>query len=812
MSREAKVKYLSALKEQLLRKSRSDLLHFTLATMPTFRPAQFHRQYYSVLTDFANGDIQKLMVFMPPQHGKALPIDTPILTTQGWKAHGDLQPGDYVFGDNGKPKKVLRNWGTYEWDTMRINFADGGSIECAPEHLWKIYSDYDDHKGRREEIKEAQEIFGHRHRRSPYIMADACLDTPDKELPIDPYILGLWLGDGLSRQGVIISGEKDASHYAKIGEVRNVGKGQFRVLVKGLSKSLRLAGLICNKHIPIEYMTASAPQRWALLQGLMDTDGCVDKHGRCEFTQKAGQVAEDVYVLMRTLGLKPTKHSYVAKLNGTVVGIKTRLCFSPNKNQTVFLLERKQSRIAGKVEVDREDKRKFFISSIEPSERQKVNCIQVEGGMYLAGRELFPTHNSEGSTRRLPAFVLGKDPDKKVAIVSYSAPKARKFNREIQRVIDNPDYAEIFPETRLNSSNVTTIAGSWLRNADECEIVGHRGGFKTVGVGGALTGDPVDMLIMDDLYKDAATAWSPVVRAGIADWYDTVAETRLHNDSQQLIVFTRWHQDDLAGILLRTQGEYDELLNPDGWVVVKYEAIKEGEPTQYDSRQHGEALWEERHSLHKLKLARERNPLVFASLYQQNPQPAEGLMYREFKTYEVIPPCRGVRRMCYTDTADTGADYLCAICYEEHPDANYVVDVLYSKKPMEFTEQSLAQMLAKRKIQHCIIESNNGGRAFMRNVERLTRLYGNNLTYFQPYTQTKNKQVRIFTMSAEVNNLVVFPHNWETRWPEFAQSVKGYLKEGSNAHDDSVDALTGTVEHRGAYSEINEAEIFQDFL
>lgn len=102
MSREAKVKYLSALKEQLLRKSRSDLLHFTLATMPTFRPAQFHRQYYSVLTDFANGDIQKLMVFMPPQHGKALPINTPVLTTQGWKSHGDLQPGDYVFGDDGK--------------------------------------------------------------------------------------------------------------------------------------------------------------------------------------------------------------------------------------------------------------------------------------------------------------------------------------------------------------------------------------------------------------------------------------------------------------------------------------------------------------------------------------------------------------------------------------------------------------------------------------------------------------------------------------------------------------------------------------
>ena len=153
-----------------------------------------------------------------------------------------------------------------------------------------------------------------------------------------------------------------------------------------------------------------------------------------------------------------------------------------------------------------------------------------------------PQHGkSEGSTRRLPSYVLGRKPDTKIAVVSYNAPKARKFNREIQRVIDSPEYHEIFPDTCLNSSNVTTVAGAWLRNADEFEIVGRRGSVKTVGVGGPLTGEPVDMLIMDDIYKDAKSAWSPVVREAIEDWYDTVAETRLYNDSQQLIVFTRWH-------------------------------------------------------------------------------------------------------------------------------------------------------------------------------------------------------------------------------------------------------------------------------
>jgi predicted phage terminase large subunit-like protein len=409
-----------------------------------------------------------------------------------------------------------------------------------------------------------------------------------------------------------------------------------------------------------------------------------------------------------------------------------------------------------------------------------------------------PQHGkSEGSTRRLPSYVLGRDPDKKIAIVSYNAPKARKFNREIQRIIDTPEYHEIFPDTRLNSSRVTTVAGQWLRNADECEIVGRRGGFKTVGVGGPLTGDPVDMLIMDDIYKDAKSAWSPTIREGIEDWYDTVADTRLHNDSQQLIVFTRWHENDLAGHLIQQQGIYDPVTNPDGWVIIVYPAIKIGGPTEYDPREEGEALWPERHSLDKLKLSRKRNPHVFESLYQQNPKPKQGLMYEQgFKTYEVIPYSARMVRKNYTDTADTGEDYLCSIDYIETLTGNYVTDVLYTQKPMEYTEPKTAEMLTKDQVEEAVVESNNGGRGFARNVESQCRIMRNNLTRFTWFFQSDNKAVRIFSKSAEVQNLVYFPKGWDQMWPEFYQAITGYMKVGKNAHDDGPDALTGTVERR----------------
>ena len=406
-----------------------------------------------------------------------------------------------------------------------------------------------------------------------------------------------------------------------------------------------------------------------------------------------------------------------------------------------------------------------------------------------------PQHGkSEGSTRRLPAFLLGLNPDLRVAIVSYSSPMARRFNRDVQRVIDSPEFSATFPQTTLAGMS-DAESGRWVRNADEFEVVGHRGGLKTVGVGGPLTGTPVDVLIIDDVYKDAMSAWSAVVRSSIADWYDTVAATRLHNDSRQLIVFTRWHEEDLAGRLLDLEGEYSEE-NPNGWRVVVYPAIKEGAPTDEDPREEGEALWPERHSLEKLEAERERNPKSFASLYQQNPRPLEGLLYdRPFREWEAIPASKRRVVKNYTDTADEGGDYLCSITYTETEEGVFVLDVIYTQKAMEATEQMVAESLTKHAVQVANIESNNGGRGFARNVERLCRAMGNTTTRVSWFHQSANKTSRIFTRSAEVMNLVRFPAGWARMFPTFYNAITGYLAVGRNAHDDAPDALTGCVEN-----------------
>ena len=422
-----------------------------------------------------------------------------------------------------------------------------------------------------------------------------------------------------------------------------------------------------------------------------------------------------------------------------------------------------------------------------------------------------PQHGkSEGATRRLPAFVLGQDPDKRIAIVSYNATKARKFNRELQRIMDDDRYYELFPQTLLagqaSYQEQSKRSRNYARNADECEMVGYQGSFKTIGVGGSLTGEPVDMLIMDDLYKDAASAWSPVIRQNVADWYDTVASTRLHNDSQQLMVFTRWHMEDLAGRLLEQEGVYDPIDNPQGWMLISFPAIQNKPPSELDPRAEGEPLWPERHSLSKLLEIKERTPTVFESMYQQNPQPSQGLMYEEFTCYTELP--YRSQSVAYIDAADSGADYLCALFYKEAEEGNYIIDVLYTKEPMEVTETTLTYMLQQHQVERCHIESNNGGGLFVSNLQQRAYDMGNRLTRFYPFHQGQNKAARIFAASASVQKLIKMPLDWKKRFPKFARDLTGYLRVGSNAHDDAPDALTGSIECRQPPKKVDLAAMF----
>ena len=775
---------------------------------PTMEVEPFHNVYYTILDMFAHKKIKKLIITISPQHGKLLPSDTQILTTKGWKSHGELRRGDYVFGQDGKPKMVLNNFGTYKWNVEEILFNDGNTILAAKEHLWKLKVEYENHKGRKEAILETQQIFAKKNRRAPYIDISPALEMPEISLPIDPYVLGCWLGDGHSRQGVLTVGKEDINHFSKLGETREVKPGIYRVLISGLSKLLRENGLILNKHIPMEYILASKEQRFELLRGLMDTDGCVDSRGNCEFTQKEGSLANDVYTLIRSLGIKARINNYDSTLYGRKVGIKVRINFNPDYNDPIFSLERKQNRLLNKTASDRNDKKKYFIKEIKPHGIVNGNCIEVEGAMYLAGQDLIPTHNSEGSSRKLPAFMLGLDPNQKIAIGSYESTTAQGFNKDVQRNIDSDEYRELFPNTFLNGTGKQTFSNIYARNNKMCEMVGHRGSVVAVGRSGALTSKTVDVMIMDDLYKDYEEGNSPLIREKAWKWYTSVVKTRLHNDSQELMVFTRWNEDDLVGRLEKEEVVIEakcmaDLVNiPQGaWVKINFEAIKESEPTELDPRQPGEALWESRHSKVTLNEKRSLDKTLFDCLYQGKPASKEGMLYQSFKEYFDLRIFGAViGKGNYTDVADEGSDYLCSVCYDKIRTnklddkgkpfiAIAITDIVYSKEPIEKTTEEVPAMLDRTNTRYANVESNNGGKSFAIIIRPKTKA---SISWFY---QGGNKESRIITNAGKVMEHIYFPPGWQTKWPLFYSDLSGFKRLfAANKNDDAPDVLTGIIE------------------
>ena len=407
-----------------------------------------------------------------------------------------------------------------------------------------------------------------------------------------------------------------------------------------------------------------------------------------------------------------------------------------------------------------------------------------------------PQHGkSVGATTLLPAYMLGLDPDMRIAIASYSGTLASKFNRRVQRIIESREYAEIFPETTIKRG---TKPLGYIRTSDEVEIIDHSGELLSVGREGSLTGNRVDCFILDDLYKDALEAQSPVVRRNCWEWYTSVVRTRMHNTSRELIVFTRWHEEDLIGELMRSEpcrelrsmADIDTLQDGE-WLYLNFEALKSSPPTEIDPRAEGEALWPEQQSEELLKAKRRLDPARFEAMYQGHPSSIDGMLYgNSFREYDLLPHDI-VLRASYTDTADTGDDYLCSVAYAVDTDGIiYITDVVYSKEPMEHTERLVAAMFRSNDTRRAYVESNNGGRGFARALQRLSPT-----TAVEWFHQGGNKEARILSNSATVLHMLRMPSDWHLRWPEFYAHLTTYRRQfRANRYDDAADVLTGIVE------------------
>jgi predicted phage terminase large subunit-like protein len=415
-----------------------------------------HLRYLSdrltqAVKDVEGGQSRYIAVSMPPRLGKQVADREKVLTTKGWKRHGDLRAGDYVFAPDGNPVKVL---GVSEPsnEKVRVTFTDGSEVTVHPNHEWTVY---DRTRGAWRTV-ETRYLMGRvlwpRGRRGErgsralfQLPPVAPLQAPDKDLPVDPYTLGVWLGDGGKGKGVFCGTEADVDailrHVPYERGARHVHAQtgvHYQTLTGGFRKALRAAGVFEDKHVPETYLTASESQRRALLAGIVDTDGHVGKDCRVAVSTSSLRLAEDVRLLVRTLGYRAGLYLNPADtrdrtLNGHKIkgGEYWTVSWTPHDGEPQGrALERKTHTKAAV-------KRRVAIASIEPAPDEPGRCIQVEGGLYLVTEGLVPTHNSHLTSIHFPLWVLHKHPAWELMLLSHDPSLAAGWGRAIRRGVEN---------------------------------------------------------------------------------------------------------------------------------------------------------------------------------------------------------------------------------------------------------------------------------------------------------------------------------------------------------------------------------------
>jgi len=320
----------------------------------------------------------------------ALEVSTPIATPNGFVALGELKVGDYVYGPDGEPTKVVAKSPVYEGrELYAVTTYDGETILADAKHLWNVRtSTRTNNPYRNLMTKELVES-----RSSPFMIPrHSAVQYPVRDLPVDPWVLGAWLGDGTSSVGRMTAHPDDAvfmrGEFKRRGYTTTDLANKFSFGVLGLRKQLIDQGVLNNKHIPEVYLTASFHQRMDLLCGLMDTDGNVTASGQCAFHNKNAALVDQVVELLRSLGRKCQRRTYETKGKFGACTMH-RVTF---KLKDSALMPRKRYRTK-----TTHDKQHRSIT-VETTDRiGAVQCITVEreDGLFLAGRGYVITHNSE---------------------------------------------------------------------------------------------------------------------------------------------------------------------------------------------------------------------------------------------------------------------------------------------------------------------------------------------------------------------------------------------------------------------------------
>jgi len=513
--------------------------------------------------------VAKSVVNLPPQVGKAVCVDELMLTPAGFVRNGDLVAGDVVYGPDGQERKVSHahptSCSSLSGGAFRVTTTDGRSIVVNGDHLWTVNNkDWTANDGWKTLSTAAlvaagvskpnrSSLNGKSYTTKSYrfrLPRQHAIEGRSTDLSVDPYTLGVWLGDGHTADGRVTFGLNDADWIAprcrydiklKRHQTSNSEQGTFL----GLAADLRDAGVLGNKHIPAAYHSASIAQRLQLLRGLMDTDGYAGgDRSHVEITLMDKRLAGDVKTLAVGLGFRVSFTEGRATIDGVDKGPKWRIgwtCYDGDPNP--FTLPRKAESVSYGSQ-----RPGVSIANIEPISDRPMRCITVdhEDGLYLAGRDLVPTHNSTIAHAQTLWMLSTAKGRLQVITASHSDNLA---------VLRGVFVREILGEAN-NGLSVTVASDDAAR--DKWRTVDPSGyiigGLRSVGIGSKISGHPADAMLLDDLADGVGDA---IGAKGESVWR-TVSSSlaqRLQSRAWLSVLATRWAAGDVPGRYLDLEGQ-----------------------------------------------------------------------------------------------------------------------------------------------------------------------------------------------------------------------------------------------------------------
>ena len=523
--------------------SQNDFIGFVRTVWPDFIAGRHHKIIADKLERVARGELKRLIINLAPRHRLAL--DTRIPTTEGWKTISEIVAGDYVFSPSGESVLVTGKSEVYEEDLYRVTSIDGHTVDCDGEHLWTVRLD---RKTNKFQTYSTAQLYGRQNGdhlvtlrgggtmvrgrtnlkdfRPPMLPVNHAAVLPEADLPIPPYLLGLWLGDGTRHCGIITAHPDDERVYRPMIEAlgyRTTDQSTpYTFGVLGLKVRLRELGVLNNKHIPDAYLFGSIAQRRALVQGLMDSDGNVSKAGQCFFSQKDPKLTAQFRSLLNSLGVKNTLQISEAKIGDVSYGPTYRVSFYM---KDCALLSRKALRTRDPM--PHNIPRSIRIEAL--GRKGLVQCLQVanEDGLFLMGEGWLTGHNtkSEFASYLFPAWMMGRNPKMKIIQATHTTELAVNFGRKTKNLIDSDEYKAIFPEVKLAADS--KASGRWDTS---------KGGmYYAVGVGSNLAGRGGDLVIIDDPHSEQ-TAMSANGFEDAWDWYTGGPRQRLQPGGSIVLV------------------------------------------------------------------------------------------------------------------------------------------------------------------------------------------------------------------------------------------------------------------------------------